>query len=178
MEFHAPVPLPANVSYRLTKEHLMPGKSLGTAGIHARPNPETIALTPTLFDLADGGGIVANIRVAHPLNMALMKLQAMADQWTSAQTKTDRDGQDWHTAQAGKHASDTALAIAMMTEQETAFAPTLLTSIQSTALYQPIRQIAQEYFLDARGWGRDSVNRTWPGGIPTEVVDTLTDWFA
>ncbi len=178
VEFHAPIPLPPGLPHRLTQEHLMPKQSLGSSGIHAFPNPEAVSLAPTTFDLSDGGAAVTGIRVPHPLNMAVMKLKAMADQRESGKTESNKEKQDRFDEQAGKHASDAVLAVAMMTTEEAALAPALHASIRSADVFPAIRHIAQEHFLKTGGWGRDSVGSTWRAPIPQDVLSILSSWFA
>lgn len=173
VEFQTAVPIPPGTApYKQQSRRVGLKQSLGESGIHAFPNPEAVAIHATPFDLADEGHPSVRVRVPHPLNMALMKLKAMADERQKAEQAAAHD-KDRHDRQAFKHAGDVALAIAMMTREETDSSPAILEGLRVQPVFQAIQMIARRHFLEETGWGRRAV----PTAL-TPVFDTLESWFA
>jgi hypothetical protein len=181
LEFQAPMPPPLGLEYREDRTHLKPAESMGSSGIHARPNPEAIGalLHPTTFSFTHEESTAITVRVPHPVNMVMMKLKAMEDRDKASkdEKRSDRE-REFCFQLAQKHANDIALAVAMTQPEEAATQTQLVQALGRQPAFLDAKRIATEYFGGPAAWGHGATKTKWPADNHGQILSVLTSWFS
>ena len=181
IEFQATNSPPAHLEYKLQERRIKPKKSMNGKGIHAFPSAQVTTSSENVsivkLEMPNGTPGI-EVRLAHPVNLVIQKINALDDFFGKAQQEEAKRKQAHLTRQAAKHANDVLLVLAMMTRQENDATEEVLIAAQKYDWFAKTREQWKRFFVP-EGWAvqQASLSGQWQQEDLNQLVEIAEKWF-